>query len=124
EQRIAALRKLAALCRAELGDAARAESALSRATVLAPEDADLFRELAAVQQERGELEEALDHARRAAELEPRDTRAYHRIFDVFQGLGLADGAYNTALALEYLDDADINEAVLADQYRPEGFLAP
>jgi tetratricopeptide (TPR) repeat protein len=124
EQRLAALRKLAVLCRAELSDLARVESALSRATELAPEDAELFRELAAVQQERGELDEALDHARRAAELEPRDTRAYHRIFDVFQGLGLVDGAYNTALALEYLDDADINEAVLADQYRPEGLLAP
>ena len=122
--RLEALRKLASLCRADLGDPSRAERALTRAVELAPREAELFRELAAVQEERGELDDALEHARRAQELEPRDARAYHRIFDVFQGLGLVDGAFNTALALEYLDEADINESVIADQHRPQGLLAP
>ncbi len=46
------------------------------------------------------------------------------IFEIFQGLGLVDGAFNTALSLEYLGEADINESVLADQHRPEGLLTP
>jgi tetratricopeptide (TPR) repeat protein len=124
DKRLGALRKLALLCRAELLDTGRAERALVRAVELAPEDAELFRELSALQVERGELDDALDHARRAAELEPRDDRAYHSIFEIFQGLGLVDGAFNTALSLEYLGEADINESVLADQHRPEGLLTP
>lgn len=118
------LRKVARLGRGELKDLERAERALSRATELAPADPELFLELATVQMERGDLADALDRARRAALLRPRGEQAYHQLVEIFQGLGLTDGAYNAALALEYLGEAEINESLLADQHRPEGLLTP
>lgn len=73
------------------------------ALVSSPESAFLYRELGAVERQRGELATALEHLRKALDLDPADAGTLTQVGDVLEAQGDAAGAltaYEQALAIE------------------------
>ena len=80
-----------------------AAGAYQRAIVSSPESGFLYRELAAVEQRAGRPAEALEHARRAATLDPSDARAHVLAGEVLESQGQfpqAIAEYETAAAID------------------------
>ncbi len=102
QQQIAAARKAA-----EAGQLDPARRAYESAIAASPESAFLYRELAAVERRAGDLPAALEHAQRAATLDPGDARALTLIGEIHESnrdwVKAAD-AYAAAAALEPGDD--------------------
>ena len=68
-----------------------------------PDSAFLYRELAGVERQRGDVEAALGHFRKAATLDPGDAASLAQIGEILDARGDFDGAakaYSDALALE------------------------
>jgi len=68
-----------------------------------PESPFLYRELAAVERQKGDAEAALAHFRRAAALDPADARSHEQIGEILEGRGEFDAAvkaYEEAIAIE------------------------
>jgi hypothetical protein len=98
EQRIANARQ-----DAEAGRLDGARDRYTQAIAASPESAFLHRELAAVEQRAGRLEEALAAARRAVELDKSDARALVTLADVHEARSETDAAVSAleqAAALE------------------------
>jgi tetratricopeptide (TPR) repeat protein len=87
-------------------DAGRAEDArqaYERAIRSSPQSGFLYRELAGVERELGQLDSALVHARRAAELDPYDARSHVLAGEILEAQRDYEGAareYEAAAALE------------------------
>ena len=90
-------------------DAARGgrldEAAQAYATAIAssPESAFLYRELAAVERQKGNADAALEHFRKAASLDPSDAKTHAQIGELLEAGGdfeAAAKAYGDAIALE------------------------
>jgi golgin subfamily B member 1 len=124
ERKFAACMRHAALARDKLTDLPRAERALLAGLELDDENTLLLRVLAQVQSLLGAHERALTSCRAAIELEPRAVAGYQQAYELFGRAGSPDGAFNAALVLDHLGEADINQSLLADTHRPEGLLAP
>ena len=80
-----------------------AEAAYERAIAASPESGFLYRELAAVEQQRGNVDEALAHARKAIELDRNDAAAHAIAGAVLEGRGefaAAAAEFDTAAAIE------------------------
>lgn len=95
---VAAARKAA-----EAGRFEQARRAYEQAIRSSPESPFLHRELAGVEQRAGNFEAALQHAARAAELDPTDARSYvltGEIHEARYDLAKAVEAYDTAVALD------------------------
>ena len=102
QQGISTARKLA-----EAGRLDDARLAYEAAMAASPESPFLHRELAELERRAGNVEIALDHARKAAELEPDESRNYLLLGEIYEAQGdpvKALDAFNTAAALQP-DDA-------------------
>lgn len=72
---------------ARAGRLDEAEAAYERAIAASPESGFLYREVAGVEQQRGNFDEALAHARKAIELDPNDAAAHAIAGAVLEGRG-------------------------------------
>ena len=84
---------------------------------------DLRRELVDLYTTRGEYALALSHCRRALKADPHDHELYRKVYALLDKVGEVDAAWNAAMVLDCLGEADINEQVVADAHRPNGLLA-
>lgn len=100
------------------GDAARA--AYTRALAASPDSAFLHRELGLLERRQGNLAAALDHFRRATDLDPADAVSFIQIGEVleqqrdFQG---ADAAYRKAAGVEPTPDLTRRLTALGESMR-------
>lgn len=86
------------------------------AIAASPDSAFLYRELGAVEKQRGEADLALDHFRKAVELDPSDAASYAQIGELLEARGDVSGglsAYSRSLALEPSDAVDERRRALA-----------
>jgi tetratricopeptide (TPR) repeat protein len=115
---------------ARAGRLDEAEAAYERAIATSPESGFLYRELAAVEQQRGDFDAALAHARRAIALDAADAAAHAIAGALLEGRGDYAGA---AAAFEAAADIDPGAAYRAraadlrrkveDALLPEAFRA-
>jgi hypothetical protein len=66
---------------------------------------------------------ASEQRRAAQRIVPDDPELVRRALWSFEKSGDDDAAWNAACVLDYLEEADINESLLADTFRPEGLLS-
>ncbi|MGE5245611.1 MAG: tetratricopeptide repeat protein [Betaproteobacteria bacterium] len=88
---------------ARAGRLDEAEGAYRRAIAASPDSAFLYRELAAVEQQKGDLDAAVEHYRKAMALDSADAQAPERLGDVLMTRSDFDGAvdaYSHAYAIE------------------------
>jgi len=98
EQRIADARQAARTGRLD-----EAAAAYTDAIGTQPDSPFLYRELAAVERQQNKTDAALDHLRKAAELDPSDSRSLVQIGDILSARGELDGAiasYERASSVE------------------------
>lgn len=113
QEDVAAARKAA-----ESGRLDEARRAYEQAITASPESPFLYRELASVAQKQKDYPAALQHARKADELEPGDVRTQVLIGEILEAHGDAAGAveaYDAALALEPNAALDARSAALRRQ---------
>jgi Tfp pilus assembly protein PilF len=103
--------------------------AYRNAIAASPDSAFLYRELASIERQQGQAQAAIEHLRRARELDPSDPATLVMLGDLLEQSGDLDGAlnaYSAALALE--SDPSVEEkraalrgrvelAALPEQYR-------
>jgi tetratricopeptide (TPR) repeat protein len=85
------------------GQGDEAVRAYEAAIASSPESAFLYRELAGVERQRGAVDRALEHLRRAAEIDPSDAGTHAQIGMLLEARGDVEGAlaaYDASLALE------------------------
>jgi tetratricopeptide (TPR) repeat protein len=88
---------------ADAGRLAEARTMYERTLAASPESPFLYRELAIVERREGNLPSALEHALKAAELNPTEPRNFVTIGEIYEAQGRypkAIEAYTSALALE------------------------
>jgi tetratricopeptide (TPR) repeat protein len=88
---------------AESGRRGEARKLYAQAITVSPESPFLYRELAAVERDEGDLDGALAHARKSTELEPGDVHGHTLVGEILEARGDLNGAlqaYQTALAIE------------------------
>jgi tetratricopeptide (TPR) repeat protein len=88
---------------ARSGRTDEAQRLFRAAIVASPESAFLYRELAAVERQQGNAAGALEHLRKAAELDPSDAASVAQIGDILEAQGDTPGAldaYEASLAIE------------------------
>ncbi len=88
---------------ARAGKVEEAIQAYNTAIVSSPDSPFLYRELAAVERQKGDAAAALEHFRKAVSLDPTDARTYEQIGELLEQSGDFDGAanaYGESLALE------------------------
>lgn len=91
---------------AEAGKLAEAQSIYERSLAASPESPFLYRELAVIERRSGNLEAALRHAEKAAELNPAEPRNFVTLGEIYEAQGdyaKAAEAYGTAVGLEPSD---------------------
>jgi tetratricopeptide (TPR) repeat protein len=112
EQNVANARQAARAGR--LDDAIQA---YNTAVASSPDSPFLYRELAAVERQKGSADAALEHYRKAASLDPTDARTFEQIGELLEASGDVDGAakaYEDSLAIEPNADVENHlEAVRA-----------
>ncbi len=92
---------------------AEAEAAYRQAIAASPESAFLYRELAMVERQSGQLTEALEHFRRAVQLDAADAKSLASVGAILEQQGddmAALAAYERARAI---DPAEVPESVIA-----------
>ena len=112
------------------GRADEAKAAYTRALTASPDSAFLHRELALLERRQGNLPAALEHFRRATELDPADAVSFVQIGEVLeqqQDFPGADAAYRKAAENEPTPDLTRRIAALGERMRelkmPAEFLA-
>ena len=88
---------------ARAGRVDEAVQAYTAAIAASPDSAFLYRELAAVERQKGDLDAALEHLRRSVALDPTDARSLAQIGEILEGRGDQAGAakaYADSLAIE------------------------
>jgi tetratricopeptide (TPR) repeat protein len=115
--------KLEELAQAGGVEPSRLARALERVLAVDPGNLPACDRLVELYAAGGAVEPALGFCRRAARLAPTRARTYRRALALFESAGATDGAWNAASVLDCLGEADINEALLASQHKPEGLLA-
>lgn len=97
-----------------------ARAAYARTLDASPDSAFLHRELGMVERRRGATPAALEHFRRAVELDPTDAMSFVQmgeLLDAQQDLAGAEAAYRRALAIEPNPDLVKRMAALAERAR-------
>ena len=98
QDEVAAARKAA-----EGGNFSEARQGFQRAIAASPQSPFLYRELAVVERQDNDLDAALEHAQKAASLDPTDPRALILTGEILEARGALDAAiesFSAALALE------------------------
>lgn len=88
---------------AEAGRLDEARTAYQRALAASPQSPFLLRELAAVERRAGDLDAALEHARRSVEIEPTEARSHVLVGEILEARGelaRAVETYESALAID------------------------
>jgi tetratricopeptide (TPR) repeat protein len=88
---------------ARAGRLDEAAQAYTAAIATSPDSAFLYRELAAVERQKEDLDAALEHLRKSAALDPTDARSLAQIGEILEGRGdqaAAAKAYADSLAIE------------------------
>ncbi len=94
---------------ARAGRADEAVQAYMTAIASSPDSPFLYRELAAVERQKGDGEAALQYYRKAASLDPSDARTFEQIGELLEASGDLDGAakaYSDSLAVEASADVE------------------
>jgi tetratricopeptide (TPR) repeat protein len=115
ERNLAAARQAA-----RSGHADEAIRTYQAALTSSPDSPFLYRELAAVERQRGATDAALDHFRRAVALDPTDAKSLQQIGEILESrddLELAAKAYQDALAIE--PNADVESRLERMRERTE-----
>ena len=102
------------------GRADEARTAYTRALAASPDSAFLHRELGLLERRQGKLAAALDHFRRATDLDPADAVSYVQIGEVLeqqQDFPGADAAYRKAADVEPTPDLTRRLAALGEKMR-------
>jgi tetratricopeptide (TPR) repeat protein len=89
-------------------------AAYMNAIASSPDSAVLYRELAAVERQKGDLDPAIEHLRRAVALDPTDSKSLVQMGELFDANGDVAGAekaYSDALALEPAEAADLESKI-------------
>ena len=115
-------KKLGFLARDNLGDPERASRAFELALALDDSDTELRFALADLYDQQEDLNQAIFHCRAAVQGDPTNVRGYHRAYQLFTKAGDSDTAWNASIVLDHLDEADINESLVAESFRPDGLL--
>ncbi|MEN3336451.1 MAG: hypothetical protein V7647_127 [Acidobacteriota bacterium] len=114
---------------AEAGKLTEAQAIYERTLASSPDSPFLYREIAVIERRSGNLEAALAHARKAAELSPAEPRNFIALGEIYEAQGdyaRAADAYRTAVGLEPSDaiEARLDElrekaafAAMPDEYR-------
>lgn len=98
QENVAAARRAA-----QAGHFDEAASAYEQAIASSPESAFLFRDLADIESKQQKTDQALEHYRKAIELDPADVSSRVRVAEVLEALGDVEGAmamYNEAAGLD------------------------
>jgi tetratricopeptide (TPR) repeat protein len=119
-----AYRRLAALRRDRTRDLAGAIDAVASALGCKPGDVDSRAVLADLHLARGDEGRALAELERVAEIAPTRASAYARLFGLHQRAGRTDRAWLAVTALEELGAADLDQQIVADQYRTGAPIRP
>jgi tetratricopeptide (TPR) repeat protein len=90
-----------------------AKAAYQQAIAASPESAFLYRELALVEQQAGQIAEALDHFRRAAQLDTTDARSLASIGAILAQQGDDMGALAAYERARAVDPGEVPESVIA-----------
>jgi tetratricopeptide (TPR) repeat protein len=122
EQRIADARQAARTGRLD-----EAAAAYNAAITTQPDSPFLYRELAAVERQQDKTDAALEHLRKAADLDPSDSRSLVQIGDILSARGELDEAiasYERASAIEPTPDvekklAEVRDRVALEKLPPE-----
>ena len=120
----------AARTAAAAGRADQARAAYAKALAASPDSAFLHRELGLLERRQGNIPAALDHLRRATELDPTDAVSFVQIGEILeqqQDVVGAEAAYRTAAEIEPTPDLTRRLGAIADKARelklPPEFLA-
>jgi tetratricopeptide (TPR) repeat protein len=116
--------KLAELRRDRTRDVDGAIEALTAALRCKPADVPSRAALADLLAARGDEARALEELERAAELAPERAATYRQLFALHVRAQRTDLAWLAATALEELDAADLDQQIVADQYRSAGPIRP
>jgi tetratricopeptide (TPR) repeat protein len=116
--------KLGALRRDRIRDLAGAIEALGGALRCKPGDVESRAMIADLHVARGDEAQAVAELERAAELAPERAATFARLFTLHRGARRTDRAWLAATALEELGAADLDQQIVADQYRTRGPIRP
>ncbi len=113
-------KKLGQLRRDRLADGPGALDAFTAAVKLRPKDVETRAALAELLIAKGDREAALGELETAARIDPSRAETHRRLFELHRRAGATDRAWLAATALEALGAANVDQAMLAQQFRGEG----
>lgn len=108
---------------AEAGRLAEARQAYEQAIAASPQSPFLFRELAAVEQREGNLDAALQHAEKAAELDPGDPRALVLLAEIHEARADYTRAADTLTSAVALEPNEALDARIEELREKAAFAA-
>ncbi|MEZ4228068.1 MAG: hypothetical protein R3B89_02825 [Polyangiaceae bacterium] len=117
-------KRLGLLYRDELDELDGAKRSFQRALENDPSALDLYYFVSELYEAEQQYVPAARQFQLAARHHPRNPDVYRRALWLFEKAEDTDAAWNAAIALETLGEADINESLLATQHRPDGAIAP
>jgi tetratricopeptide (TPR) repeat protein len=123
-QLAALLGRLAELRHDRLGDSKGAIDALTRRVNLEPSNVEARAVLAALLEHEGNIERACRVLETSGWHAPTRVETYHALVRMFTQVKKHDRAFQACAALVHLGDADLDEQMLYQQYRPEAGLRP
>ncbi len=113
-------KKLGLLRRDKIGDGPGALEAFTAAVKLRPKDVEARSALAELFVAKGDREAAIAELEMAARVDPSRAETHRRLFELHRRAGATDRAWLAATALEALGVANVDQGMLADQFRGEG----
>jgi len=121
---VSLLGRLAALRRDLLQNPKGAIEALSHKIQLDPSNVEARASLAAILESEGTLDRACRVLETSCWHAPTRADTYHALFRLYTQAKMHDRAFQCSAGLVHLGEADLNEQLLYQQYRPESGLAP
>jgi golgin subfamily B member 1 len=112
-------KRLGQLRRDKLGDGPGALEAFTAAVKLRPKDVETRAALAELLFAKGDREAAVAELETAARVDPSRAETHRRLFELHRRAGATDRAWLAATALEALGAANVDQGMLAHQFRGE-----